>query len=351
MLQPTTAPQVLVIGAGVAGLACARSLAQGGRVVRLLERSRGVGGRCATRRVEGQAVDHGVPYLHGSDARFLTDLRELRLPGLLPGWPHRVREPKLACQPDAFDSRATRWAIEPGMATLPKRQADGLDVRLGQRVLELRPTRNALIAVTERGESHIAPVIVLAASLEQSMRLLEPLSADWPEIAATLERVRGIEVVPVLTTIAGYSLTAPEPAFDAWNPFETTMVQSIVHDSAKRHAPAQRVLVVHSRPRFARMRMEDSPFDWARDLLWECAELMGGWVLEPRWLQPHRWSSGRVRIGDQLDAPMVLRSPQGGLLVLTGDAFGGAPGVEGAWLSGHMAAAECLAGGASSARG
>ncbi|NBY26365.1 MAG: FAD-dependent oxidoreductase, partial [Betaproteobacteria bacterium] len=45
-----SAPQHLaVIGAGMAGIACARTLVQAGHTVQLFEKSRGVGGRMATR--------------------------------------------------------------------------------------------------------------------------------------------------------------------------------------------------------------------------------------------------------------------------------------------------------------
>jgi len=334
---------VFIVGAGIAGLTCANRLVQGGCAVQVLERSRGVGGRCATRRVDDQPIDHGVPYLHGASAPFLAALRDLALPGLVPGWPQRVREPQLACQPDAFAPHATRWAIAGGMSTLPKRLAAGLDVRLGHRIVAVELMRDGIALVGESGERHSAGTIVLAASLAQSLRLLEPLARDWPEASATLQRLRAIECVPVLTAIAGYAPDSPDPGFDTWNPFETTMVQMIVHDSAKRESPAQRVLVVHARTRFAQSRLDDAPHDWARDLLWETAELLGGWASAPLWMQPHRWASGRVRIGEQLAAPVLLRAPQGGTLVLAGDAFGGLPGVEGAWASGVAAAEACLA--------
>ena len=55
---------VIVIGAGVAGLSLARQLHRRGREVTVLERSRGVERRCATRRVDGVRVDHGVPLIH-----------------------------------------------------------------------------------------------------------------------------------------------------------------------------------------------------------------------------------------------------------------------------------------------
>ncbi len=76
---------IIIIGAGITGLSCARRLRQAGVPALVLERARGVGGRCATRRVEGQPVDHGVIFLHGSDPDFLAALDEVENASPLPG--------------------------------------------------------------------------------------------------------------------------------------------------------------------------------------------------------------------------------------------------------------------------
>lgn len=58
---------ITVVGAGIAGLTCAQQLKSAGYSVVILEKSRGVGGRCATRQVQGQSdlkIDHGVRYLN-----------------------------------------------------------------------------------------------------------------------------------------------------------------------------------------------------------------------------------------------------------------------------------------------
>jgi protoporphyrinogen oxidase len=54
---------VIVVGAGVAGLACARSLADAGRTPHVLERSDAVGGRVRTDMVDGFRLDHGFQVL------------------------------------------------------------------------------------------------------------------------------------------------------------------------------------------------------------------------------------------------------------------------------------------------
>lgn len=52
-------PNVLIIGAGLAGLACARRLTNAGLACRVLEASDGIGGRVRTDRVEGFQLDRG----------------------------------------------------------------------------------------------------------------------------------------------------------------------------------------------------------------------------------------------------------------------------------------------------
>ncbi|MFJ8199329.1 NAD(P)/FAD-dependent oxidoreductase [Streptomyces sp. NPDC096152] len=87
--MPATASpvDVLVIGAGVAGLACARDLLAGGLDVRVLEASDGVGGRMRSDRVDGFVVDRGFQVFNTSypQVRRRLTLRDLRLRPFTPG--------------------------------------------------------------------------------------------------------------------------------------------------------------------------------------------------------------------------------------------------------------------------
>ncbi|CUQ65896.1 NAD(P)/FAD-dependent oxidoreductase [Candidatus Nitrospira inopinata] len=59
----TARPPLLIIGAGLAGLACARRLTQAGVTCTVLEASDGVGGRARTDRVDGFLLDRGFQVL------------------------------------------------------------------------------------------------------------------------------------------------------------------------------------------------------------------------------------------------------------------------------------------------
>lgn len=77
----------IVIGAGLAGLACALDLTRAGRSVELLEASDGVGGRMRTDRRDGFLLDRGFQVFNTSypQVKRRLALRELRLRAFTPG--------------------------------------------------------------------------------------------------------------------------------------------------------------------------------------------------------------------------------------------------------------------------
>ncbi|WP_052391252.1 NAD(P)/FAD-dependent oxidoreductase [Streptomyces sp. NRRL B-24484] len=81
-------PDVVVVGAGLAGLACARDLVAAGLEVTVLEASDGVGGRMRTDLVGGFRVDRGFQVFNTSypQVRRRLDLRALRLHPFTPGF-------------------------------------------------------------------------------------------------------------------------------------------------------------------------------------------------------------------------------------------------------------------------
>jgi phytoene dehydrogenase-like protein len=55
--------EVIVVGAGLAGLSCARTIAAAGIDVSVVEKSNGVGGRVRTDSVDGYRLDRGFQIL------------------------------------------------------------------------------------------------------------------------------------------------------------------------------------------------------------------------------------------------------------------------------------------------
>jgi phytoene dehydrogenase-like protein len=78
---------VVIVGAGLAGLACARTLTRAGREVRVLEASDGVGGRVRTDLVDGYRLDRGFQILLAAypEVQRVLDLDALDLRAFAPG--------------------------------------------------------------------------------------------------------------------------------------------------------------------------------------------------------------------------------------------------------------------------
>lgn len=124
--------RVAVVGAGMAGLGAARTLNAAGISTVIYEKSRGLGGRVATRRIGDFVFDHGATIIspRGTELESVI-LNELPTDDLL-----EIEKPIFLAQDDrvtAVDPEAGklhRYAYRHGMNTLGKLLAEGLDVRL-----------------------------------------------------------------------------------------------------------------------------------------------------------------------------------------------------------------------------
>ena len=73
------ANDVLIIGAGMAGLTAARTLAEAGRRVLVLEAQHRIGGRILTRHIGGEALELGAEFIHGHSPELWALIEEAGL--------------------------------------------------------------------------------------------------------------------------------------------------------------------------------------------------------------------------------------------------------------------------------
>jgi predicted NAD/FAD-dependent oxidoreductase len=324
---------VLVVGAGVAGLSCAQALAAAGRSPPVLERDRGVGGRCATRPVEGHPMDFGVSFLHGRDPGFLAALEAVPATALA-GWPREVRGTGAPCQPEAFSAAERRVAFAEGVSAFPRQLAHGLEVWLGANVIALEARPAAIAVRLESGEAVEAGTAVLAMAAEELGELLAPLSAE-PEAAAARAVLGLAQSEPCLALLALYPDGVPSPEWQLCLPERSRILQAVTNESSKRRMPAAAIVYL-AHAAWSSAHADDPA--WPGALLEEAARLLGPWAAAPRLTEAHRWRHARNGLAAELAAPMLLRLREGGRLGLCGDRFGRGGGVEGAWLSGRRLA-------------
>jgi len=331
--------EVVVVGGGVSGLACAQALRAAGRPVVVLERARGVGGRCATRRLGEQPLDHGVAFLHGRDPSFLAALREVAATRI-DGWPRVIEGTGRPCQPEAFAAGSWRLAFAEGLTAFPKHLARGVEVRLQAEVTALSEDGPALGVSLQDGAPLRAGRVVLALACEQARALLATLGPAPPEVRSAIALLDMARSDPCLALLATYGAGAPRPAWDVAYPEGSRVLQIASHDSAKRAGAPPLALVLQAHPGWSRQHLEDPA--WPQALLAEAARLLGPWAGAPVAFEPHRWRLARVDGSAELAGPLLLTLPGGARLGLCGDRFAPGGGVEAAWQSGRRLAQRLL---------
>ena len=126
-----------VVGAGLAGLACARTLHGAGAKVTVFEREAHPGGRAATLIDSAGPYDHGAQYFTVSDDRFAAVVDAWRADGVAQPWHGRIVAFDMGSSSDKSD-RVERLVAVPGMRRLGVHMAQGLEVCYGQLINRVR---------------------------------------------------------------------------------------------------------------------------------------------------------------------------------------------------------------------
>ena len=317
---------VLVIGAGMAGLTAATELQRAGCRVLVLDKGRGAGGRLASRRIGEASFDHGAQFITARTPRFAALLEDGRRAGAVEEW-HRGAG-------DGSDAHV-RWRGHPAMTSLAKYLARGIEIVLDTRVVALRASRHHWSAETENGRVWSAGAVVLTPPVPQSLAILKAGAvALQPETRARLESIQYERCLAVMAVLAGPSSLAPPGALA---PGEGPI--SWIADNQLKGISAEPAVTIHATHAFSLEHWDRDRQESGRRLLDAANDWLGSDV---RTFQVHGWLYSKPLQVDERSCALVSQVPP---LVLAGDAFAG-PKVEGAALSG-WAAAEAVRAGAS----
>ena len=311
------AREVVVVGAGISGVACARELRSAGVDVRLLDRGRRPGGRMASRRFDGRPADIGASYLTVSDDDFAAVVEQWRAAGLARPWTDTFTALTPGAEPESKQG-PVRWGTPGGIRTLVEALADGLDVVPGHEVGRVARGRDGALEV----DGEPARAVVLAMPDPQAARLLDPVAH------ASAHTALDVEFEPVLALTATYAgrcwRDLPHGAFVNDDP-----ALSWIADDGRRRGDEAPVLVAHSTPGLAARHLDD-PAAAGPELVEALGRLVGA-TQHPEQAHVHRWSLARPTRGRE-HATYLLTDD---LLGVCGDAWSARPRVEGAWLSGR----------------
>lgn len=301
--------RVAVVGAGLAGITTAQRLTTAGHAVVVWEKSRGVGGRTATRRgPHGMRFDHGAPFLHDG-------LDPLSGPALAT---YDVVRP---------DGTRVRHAVgEPAANAVAKARAADLDVRTGKRVATIHEQGPGWALTGDDGEPlGTYDAVVVAAPAPQTADLLD---GPAPQLAA---QARSVAFAPCWSVMAAWDQPL-ELAFTGTAEIPD-LTWALAESPKPGRSPGER-WVLQGSAAWSADHLEEEPTAVATALLGRFGTVCGSPLPEPEHLVAHRWRFARPR------SPLRDRYLRHGTLLATGDWCGG--DTAGAAIRSGRAAADAL---------
>lgn len=184
-----TGASVAVIGAGIAGLACAEQLQAKGFAVQVFDKSSGVGGRMSTRRGPSWQCDHGAQYFTAQSAAFREELLRWESAGVAGLWSARMRVIDSPQGPWRETGASTkRYVGVPSMTAPAQFLAAKLPVLLETHVdrLKREPEGWRLHIAGKGWQDRLYDALVLALPAPQANALLSQTSSTLRELVATV---------------------------------------------------------------------------------------------------------------------------------------------------------------------
>lgn len=316
--------QVVIIGAGIAGLAAARTLLQSGIEALVLEEASDVGGRLKTLETPEGVYDVGAQYFTVRRPEF-RDIADYWLGcGAAREWtrafPNTSGVSELQSHP--------RYCGTAGMQGLAESMAKDLNVRKDMRVKIIREDRACWLIETETRETIKADMALLTPPLPLSLRLISDENT-W-RMGALIHTLAGILYTPIFSVTALLDGPSGLPSPGAIR-IDDGPIAWITDNQMKGISPQAPAVTIHGTQEFCEANQE-KPIETTGELL---AKAAAAFLNSPiRRYQTHFWSHGTPS-STRLDSHYVVdgRAP----LFFAGDAFAGGR-IEGATVSGITAA-------------
>ncbi len=270
--------RIAVIGAGLAGLACARELARADVSVIVFEKARGLGGRLATRREGKLAFDHGAQFFTARNESFRRFTEAGRRAGVIAPWLPRIREDHRE-----WDTPIDEWLVgAPGMSAAVRPLVRNLDVRTSVGVHELIAGQRGWQVLTDAGTpDQVFDALAVALPAPQALDLLGPHGGGFRGIS-------DVRMSPCWTLMMSFA--APLEGLPVVRRWTSGPLAWAACDSSKPGRPEHaQCWVVHASPAWSVDHVREDARDVAQWLWEEFARSCGIRDVSPSHLRAHRW--------------------------------------------------------------
>jgi renalase len=295
-------PRIAIIGAGMAGLTCARALQHAGFRPVVFDKGRSPGGRLATRRLDGDIrFDHGAQYVTAHGDAFRATLAALVDDGFAERW-----RPATA---NGIDPATEDWITgTPGMSALVKPLATGLDLHAACEVIAVeRGSAGWRVRTAANTAGDCFDLVVSTVPVQQARRLF----GAGRDVAQALDGVKMAPCWALMLVSAGPVAGLP----DVLQTDSETLSWLSRNNSKPGRNAARECWVAHATPDWSNRHLELEREPVAALLVDAVQRMLGNTMPRVGQAIAHRWRYARTV--EALGRPFLAGSD--GTLFLGGD--------------------------------
>ncbi len=320
----------------MAGLVAGEKLAKAGHNVTIIEKSRKLGGRLASRRINGLPMDYGLSHFTVRSKKFDSFVNELTEKGLVKKWAdefslydrsalHKVNPNN---DPDDYYTGAT------GMQEIAERLSRWVDIKSEEKaggLTYIGPDRTSkrswMINLTDISVFE-CDAVILATPAPQAYGILQT-SQDETPVRRIIRHIDEVHYKANFSMLATYKHDIPD-----WKGIECehSYIEWIGNESSKRENAEVCGLAIRSNHDFYREHINSDKEEVKELLLKEAANIAGPWIERAEETFLYDWKYGEAI--KPIDEFFMELEMEGAPLSLIGDYFGGTS-LEDAYLSGY----------------
>jgi predicted NAD/FAD-dependent oxidoreductase len=337
---------IAIVGAGIAGLTAGSILAKNGHQVVVLEKSRGFGGRLATRYSDHDKTnkfDHGSPSLTPESPEFKSFVKELEDNGIVKPWTDSFSFYNDEGFFEVHPGRDTKqhFCAPAGLNSLGKYLSRWVDVRTETQVAGITmvapDSKRKRPWILNMADASVleADAIIIATPAIQASGILQTAQDETP-IRLLHAQVSKVQYNSCFTLMIDYG-DVPVPD---WKGIvcQHDVIRFISNENTKRDN-ATLTLVAHANTDFSFLNRESDKQSVAKLMLEAVAQITDGNLGPVNWHQLHFWRY--YQAVNHLNKPFLEISEGNPPLAIIGDYMGG-NSYEAAYVSGKALAEHWL---------
>ena len=318
---------VLIVGAGLCGVTTAKTLAAAKKQSwKLVEKSRSVGGRMATRRIEDARFDHGAQFFTVRSEPFKAEVGDWLKNGICKEWVRGFGDSRDDGHPRYVGTKGMNQIVKDFAASLPQQ-----NIALNEKIIDITLAGESIAVTSESGAKFFCRQLILTTPLTQTTAMMAKFPLDQ-KVSSVIERLSGVSYDPCVAVMGFFD--PEELPLDKFPAKSVKDPLAFVADNFSKGLSGKRAsLTIHLSSQ-ASQGMFTANDNVVVDFV--CHELRRHFhlkkVTRPTIVEVHRWRFASPK--KAIEEPYMTWCGSNGLKIyFAGEAFGG-PKVEGAYLSG-----------------